>query len=300
MAHSPNDDNGAASDHSWVGKETLKAVLLFSINGVLRIPRCLIGRREDWEIILPTTSDRICSRFPANYIPMYEDVFREMGFRLPFSSFQVSVFEWLELCPSQLTPNSFAYLNTFELVCSFLRLPTTRELFFAIFTIQRGLDKDGGFNCMSFRQLQVLFEVFNSETTKFQARFFLVRPRTKVALSSVLKVMECPHDDVRVVSARVPRFPFYWSKDHFKHGPKMFRHNYVGLSERNKTSFTRILEFVRSFSRAEVVSEDGNPVLDSRGNRVTKPRVIDIRSLVLFSDPMVLLGMFNSLILSFA
>jgi len=40
----------------------------------------------------------------------------------------------------------------------------------------------------------------------------------------------------------------------------MFRHIYVGLSERNKTSFARILEFVRSFSRAEVVFEDGNPV----------------------------------------
>ena len=87
---------------------------------------------------------------------MYEVAFHEVGFRLPFSSFQVSVFEWLELCPSQLSPDSFAYLRPFELVCRFLRLPATRELFFAIFTIQRGLDKDGGHNCLSFRQRQVL------------------------------------------------------------------------------------------------------------------------------------------------
>ena len=71
------------------------------------------------------------------------------------------------------------------------------------------------------------------------------------------------------------------------------------MFERNKTSFARILEFVRSFSRAVVVSEDGNPVLDSRGNPVTKPRVIDTRSLVLSNDPMVLLGMFSLLMLSF-
>ena len=131
------------------------------------IPRCLIGRKEDWEIILPTTSDRICSQFSVNRIPMYVAVFQEVGFRIPFSSFQVSIFEWMELCPSQLSPNSFAYLMAFELVCRFLRLPTTRELFFAIFTIQQRLDKDDGHNRVSFRQRKVLFEVFNSETMKF-------------------------------------------------------------------------------------------------------------------------------------
>ena len=96
-------------------------------NGAARILRSLIGRKEDWEITLPTTSDRINSRFSTNRIPMYEAVFQEVGFRLPISPFQVSVFEWMELCPSQLI--------AFELVCCFLRFPATKELFFAIFTI---------------------------------------------------------------------------------------------------------------------------------------------------------------------
>ena len=120
-----------------------------------------------------------------------------------------------------------------------------------------------------------------------------------MALNGVLKVMEHPHHDVGIMSERVPRFPFYWSKDHFKHVPEMFRYNYVSLFERNKTSFARILKLVRSFSRAVVVSEDGNSVVDSRGNHVTKPRVIDTHSLVLSSDPMDILGMFNLLTLSF-
>ena len=192
-----------------VGKETLEAVSLFSTNGEARIPHCLIGRKEDWEIILPITSDRVCSRFSDNRIPMYEVVFQEVGFRLLFFSFQVSVFEWLELCPSQLSPDSFAYLRAFELVCHFLRLSATRELFFAIFTIQRGLDKDGRHNCVFFHQRQVLFEVFNSETKKFQNKFFLVRLRTEVALNIVQKVTELPHEDVVVMSTRVPRFHFY-------------------------------------------------------------------------------------------
>jgi len=82
---------------------------------------------------------------------MYKAVFQEVGFRLPFSPFHASVFEWLELCPSQLRPDSFAYMMAFESVCRFLRLPATRELFFALFTIQRGLDKDGGHTWVSFR-----------------------------------------------------------------------------------------------------------------------------------------------------
>ena len=114
----------------------------------------------------------------------------------------------------------------FESVCRFLRFPATRELFFALFTIQRGLDKDGGHTWVSFRQRTVLFEAFTSEVTKFQTRFFLVRPRTEVALSSVLKVVERPHEDVGVVKERMPRFPFCWAKNHFKHEPTMFRHSY--------------------------------------------------------------------------
>jgi len=120
-----------------------------------------------------------------------------------------------------------------------------------------------------------------------------------VALNSVLKVVEHPHADVGTVFTRVPCFPFYWSKDHFNHALEMFRHSYAGLSERNKTSFARILEFVRSFSRAVVVYEDGNPILDLRGNPVTKPRVINTRSLVILSDPMTLLGLSILLMQSF-
>jgi len=209
MASNSSKDSEPAHKQFWVGKETLEAVSLFSTDGAARIPRCLIGRREDLEITLPTTSERVCSRFSANRIPMYEAVFQEVGFRLPFSPFQVSVFEWMELCPSQLPPYSFAYMIAFELVWRFLRLPATRELFFTIFTIQQGLDKDGGHNCVSFRLRKALFEIFNSEATKFQKRFFLVRPGIEVALKSILKVTERPHEDVGVVSRHVPRFHFY-------------------------------------------------------------------------------------------
>jgi len=112
-----------------VRKEPLGAISLFSSNGMAKTPHRLIGKREDWEVNLPNTSERIYSSFLANRIPMYEAVFQEVGFRLPFSSFQVSVFKWMELCPSQLHPDSFAFMVFFELVCRFLHLPPTKDLF---------------------------------------------------------------------------------------------------------------------------------------------------------------------------
>jgi len=48
-----------------------------------------------------------------------------------------------------------------------------------------------------------------------------------------------------------------------------------------------------------VVAEDGNLALDSRGNKVNMPRVIDTRSLVLSSDHMELLGRFSLLLFVF-
>jgi hypothetical protein len=48
---------------------------------------------------------------------------------------------------------------------------------------------------------------------------------------------------------------------------------------------------VNSFSRSKVVDEGGNPLLDSRGNPVTHPRLIETRALVFSLDPLVLLGM---------
>jgi hypothetical protein len=290
MSGNLGGNRGTMPTDSWVGGEVLGTASHFAVDGAGIVPRCPIGKREDWEILLPKAVDRICSCFPRDRLPMYEATFKEVGFRLPFSSFQASVFEWLELCPSQLKPDSFAYLMAFELVCRFLQLPASKDLFFAIFTVQRGSNKDGGCNWVSFRQRTTLFENFSSGAKRFHERFFLVKPRTEVALRSVLKVVARPHGDGGVTSVRVPRFHFSWCLDHFKHEPAMYRYNYDKLTEWDKDSFASIVEFVNSFSRSELVDEGGNPVMDSRGNPVTKPRLIDTRSLVFSKNPHVLLG----------
>jgi len=125
---------------TWPGNKSLEIESVFSEGSTGEIPFSSIGRSEDWELLLPSTSNRVCSEYENHVFPMYEVVFKEMGFRLPFSDFQREVFRWTKLSPSQIHPNSYAFTRAFELVCNYLKVPNFKNVFFTIFTVQRGND----------------------------------------------------------------------------------------------------------------------------------------------------------------
>jgi hypothetical protein len=66
---------------------------------------------------------------------MYEIVFKHHGLRLPFSPFAIEVFKHLDLAPSQLHPNSMAFMIAFERLCNYHSVEPTVKLFFRIFLI---------------------------------------------------------------------------------------------------------------------------------------------------------------------
>ena len=107
----------------------------------------------------------MCSAYEDHVFPMYEVVFKDMDFQLPFSDFQWEVLRWTKLSPSQIHPNSYAFMRAFELVCQYLGVPPFKNVFFTIFTIQRGAEK--------------MFEIFAGKVRSFKERFFLVRPRSE-------------------------------------------------------------------------------------------------------------------------
>jgi len=77
-------------------------------------------------VLLQSTSDLVCSEYENHVFPMYEVVFKDMGFRLPFSDFQRNVFCWTKLSPSQIHPNSYAFMRAFELVCNYLKVQPSK------------------------------------------------------------------------------------------------------------------------------------------------------------------------------
>jgi hypothetical protein len=171
------------------------------------IPFGVIGDAKDWELVLPSTSDRVCSEYRDHVFPIYEVVFKDMGFWLSFTNFQREMLRWTKLSPSYIHPNSYAFMMAFELLCDYLRISASKNVFFSFFTVQSGAD------WVSFRQTQKMFEIFAGKVRSYKERFFLVRPISVAALNSLLEVVR---DGVQ---ERHPSFHLCWSRDHFAYEP---------------------------------------------------------------------------------
>jgi len=67
-------------DRSCIMDDPQKTICMFVADGVAEIPFHTIGADVDWAVDLPSTSDSVCSHFPNHYFPMYEVVFKDVGF----------------------------------------------------------------------------------------------------------------------------------------------------------------------------------------------------------------------------
>ncbi|GAU27978.1 hypothetical protein TSUD_373730 [Trifolium subterraneum] len=117
---------------------------------------------DDWKACIPNTNRRICSKFQWGSFPMYQIAFEHMGYRLPFSDFEVAVFRYLHLTPSQLHPNSLAFIRAFEMTAAYLGFLPTIPLFFHAFHLQRSKPKGNAankFGWVSLKQSVKLFEM---------------------------------------------------------------------------------------------------------------------------------------------
>jgi hypothetical protein len=151
-----------------MGDEPQKTISSFASNGAGETPFRLIGSSEDWEVELPSTSERVCSHF-LNY-SLYEVVFKDVGLRFLFSDFQREVFWWTKLSPPQIHPKSYAFMRAFELVCQHLEVTPFKNVFFTLFIVQRGVEKGGGSGWVCFRQKEKIFDIFAGKVRSWKER----------------------------------------------------------------------------------------------------------------------------------
>jgi hypothetical protein len=222
----------AASVVMRPGEEPLETESVFAADGVNEAPFDLIGEGRDWELIMLSKSDRVCSEYENYAFPMYEVVFKDMGFRLPFSNFQREVLHWTKLSPTQIHPNSYAFMRAFELLCDYLRIPTSKNVFFSFFTVQRGTD------WVSFRQTQKMFEIFAGKIRSFKERFFLVWPKSTAAQDNLLQAAKEGEQERR------PFFHLCWSQDHFAYEPRDFGRTVATLTDEEKGLCQQLWAFI--------------------------------------------------------
>ncbi|XP_057761534.1 uncharacterized protein LOC130981825 [Arachis stenosperma] len=115
----------------------------------------------------------------ADWIWFYKSMFTQVGVRIPFSAFQMALLGRVSVAPSQLHPNSWASIRCFEMVCEYLELPVSVDVFLFFFNLtnpsKEGKHKKG---FMSFRSAQGrrIFGLFEDSYHGFKDKYFKVRP----------------------------------------------------------------------------------------------------------------------------
>jgi hypothetical protein len=234
----------------------------------------------DFAAYNPKPDHRICSTFPKLGFGMYEFVFKELQLKLPFSALAVEIFRWLKLAPSQLHPNSMAFVIAFERVCEYKSVEPTRPLFFRIFKLQRSTNKVGQRNWVSLKQRVSLFDMFVESVRGFKSRYYIVRPETQTGIDA-LYTTEIERNEEGVETTKlVARFPMSWSKEHFEHNTEDYLTADASLTDAKKKGFEELQGYVKSFLPAKLVTRTGVPVLDEHGREQFVPRLINTKRLL--------------------
>ncbi|RDX61685.1 hypothetical protein CR513_60070, partial [Mucuna pruriens] len=105
---------------------------------------------------------------------LYDTLHSKLGVKLPFTHFERVIFQLLNVAPTQLYPNSWAFVRAFELLCEDLGKAPTLGVFFWFFTIKK--TNKVGWTSLSSRPKRKLFKPFLKSYKSFKTRFFRVAP----------------------------------------------------------------------------------------------------------------------------
>ncbi|GAU23379.1 hypothetical protein TSUD_334270 [Trifolium subterraneum] len=284
--------NVDGEEYDWVADEPRTTVSRFSLHGGDGMFRTIQRPpTDDWKACIPSPNRRICSKFQWGSFPMYQIAFEHMGYRLPFSDFEVVVFRYLYLTPSQLHPNSLAFIRAFEMTAAYLGFLPTIPLFFHAFHLQRSKPKGNAankFGWVSLKQSVKLFEMFLESVRGFKDSYFFIKPLNSVSWQSI--IYRGPAKDAtgaplvgpdgRPILEDYSRFPLSWRKSHYLKPASDFIYSTEELTVEELSNYEQMKVFVGSFPPKTYEDENGNVVLDESGAPLTKKCFIDTRRLL--------------------
>ncbi|MED6131221.1 hypothetical protein PIB30_007910 [Stylosanthes scabra] len=117
------------SGYEWVSKAVWSIPTKFvDIEGLKRLgpPSAWVkkGSNVNVEFLPCLPSERVCHKGPnGSWFFMYTCVLAEIGVRFPFTAFECSVLRHVNCAPSQIHPNSWGFMRTFQVLMEYLEEP---------------------------------------------------------------------------------------------------------------------------------------------------------------------------------
>ncbi|MCH83918.1 hypothetical protein A2U01_0004747, partial [Trifolium medium] len=133
---------------------------------------------------------------PPDYFYIYTNVIQALNIWLPFTAFEVDMLRVLNVAPTQLHPNSWAFIKAFEVICLGFGLDPSVAVFFSFYQIKNV--KPNALVSISSQPNRGLFSLFASNFKNFKDSFFRVRCGENFS-------------DLMYDELDEPLFPFYWT-----------------------------------------------------------------------------------------
>jgi len=125
------------------------------------------GRQEDIDLMPCPPGEIVCVLRPKGVkeiFHMYDAVLEEFGVKIPFTLFQMDVLRLLNVAPTQIRPNSWAFIRAFKILCEALDMIPCAGAFFHFYGTKR-VDK-GSWVSISAHAGKKLFPPYASNFKK--------------------------------------------------------------------------------------------------------------------------------------
>lgn len=158
---------------------------------------------EDVVVLSCDTDECVCDQEMAGELDesfiMYMAVLEEFGVKIPLTPFEMDVLKYLNVVPSQIRPNSWAFIRGFEIVCKAFNLKPSVGVFFHFYGT-KDVNK-GTWISISAHAGKRLFPQYASNYKK----------RWHDTFARVQGALECSTSSVLVDGK--PKFPLRWTSD---------------------------------------------------------------------------------------
>ncbi|XP_057431497.1 uncharacterized protein LOC130724309 [Lotus japonicus] len=174
--------SSSSEDYDWVNLEVRRLSSIYtspkSINK-LRSQLSLSSKENAGKITIEECyeDEPVCfNQAPGGSSPeffyMYETLFSRLNIKLPFSEFECDVLRTLKVAPTQLHPNSWAYVRAFSILCRNYKINPSARLFFCFF--ERMFSRKGWVSLIRIPGKSIL-SLFTSSYKNFKTKYFRVK-----------------------------------------------------------------------------------------------------------------------------